>query len=305
MRRLSVLLAAAGLVGGAPGWSLGEMTQTLQLCSVSTFATISAPGADPLFTSENVASQELLPFAEIVASELDDGANQASSHSGLAVQFTESRISTSGDFAGQAHLEGGEFAEAFGGSSYTIRFDVGETTTCSLAGSMEAAGNGRGTALFRITDGEILMYEQASDGGLVSFDRLLEITPGNYELQVSINGYGQALPGGGGSPASGRFDLFLDALAPAEAPLPNAATNRWIAYPNPARDQVVVSMQGTTPAGSGVTILDASGRVVRDLTAFDLGAAWDLRDSRGEEVPSGTYFARADAGSPIRITVLR
>ncbi|MEZ4654953.1 MAG: hypothetical protein R3E12_15540 [Candidatus Eisenbacteria bacterium] len=44
---------------------------------------------------------------------------------------------------------------------------------------------------------------------------------------------------------------------------------------------------------------------MREIVVGGSDLVWDLRDDRGVAVPSGIYFARAAAGPPVRVTVLR
>ncbi|HVP40106.1 MAG TPA: right-handed parallel beta-helix repeat-containing protein [Candidatus Saccharimonadales bacterium] len=76
------------------------------------------------------------------------------------------------------------------------------------------------------------------------------------------------------------------------------------AAPNPASGRVSLALtvsEGDAGGAASVRIYDLSGRLVRSLVAAPLGAGlhpleWDLRDSRGQEVPAGAYFVRARAG---------
>jgi hypothetical protein len=82
---------------------------------------------------------------------------------------------------------------------------------------------------------------------------------------------------------------------------------RLVATPNPFRAGAFVRLAliggggaddrmvaGASPAPE-IALYDASGRRVRDLVLTDGAATWDGRDARGALVPSGVYWARADA----------
>ena len=91
-------------------------------------------------------------------------------------------------------------------------------------------------------------------------------------------------------------------------PEPATSLDNAFVYPNPYR----ASMHGSTltiaglPVETTVRILSADGRLVRVLPedrAINGGREWDLRDSRGERVPSGIYIFRIE--SPSDAAVIR
>ena len=71
--------------------------------------------------------------------------------------------------------------------------------------------------------------------------------------------------------------------------------------PNPARGTVRLSLAAHTAGALSLTILDAAGRRVRDLSrdvpAGPIELAWDLRDDGARHVPPGLYFASVRLGS--------
>ncbi len=76
-------------------------------------------------------------------------------------------------------------------------------------------------------------------------------------------------------------------------------------HPNPVRPGAVLNY--SLPHGSHVNpaIFDPSGRNVRNLVDEDQEVgrhvvAWDVRDRRGRDFPSGVYFARLRAGGATR-----
>lgn len=86
----------------------------------------------------------------------------------------------------------------------------------------------------------------------------------------------------------------------------------WSATPNPARHQTRFGMSWSEYVPFTVTVHDLTGRVLRTLMSDgrdDGGAAWDLKDDRGRQVPPGLYFAqltRATGRNSIqRVVVLR
>lgn len=83
--------------------------------------------------------------------------------------------------------------------------------------------------------------------------------------------------------------------------------------PNPSRGPSTLDLELGRPGRAQITIIDASGRLVRALVEGSLPAgrhqfAWDGRDERGGRVASGVYFVRAGCGDrheTRRLTVLR
>jgi len=71
--------------------------------------------------------------------------------------------------------------------------------------------------------------------------------------------------------------------------------------PNPARDAVRLTLSTPVAGRLSVTIVDAAGRRVRDLSrevaAGPLDLAWDLRDASAHRVAPGIYFASVRIGS--------
>ena len=83
---------------------------------------------------------------------------------------------------------------------------------------------------------------------------------------------------------------------------PATSLDNAFVYPNPYRASVHGPMLtiGGLPVETTVRILSADGRLVRVLQesrSINGGREWDLRDSRGERVPSGIYIFRIDSPS--------
>jgi hypothetical protein len=71
--------------------------------------------------------------------------------------------------------------------------------------------------------------------------------------------------------------------------------------PNPMREAGQIRLDLPHAEDARVSVVDASGRTVRDLAAGPLAAGthafgWDGRDSHGRAMPSGVYFVLARAG---------
>jgi len=99
------------------------------------------------------------------------------------------------------------------------------------------------------------------------------------------------------------FMIHLDRStlgAPDTNPVP--VVSRLVASPNPVRSGTMLSFELTHEVDGSLTILDASGRMVRSLASGPLAAgtqriAWDGRDDSGSRVAAGVYFAKLDAGT--------
>jgi hypothetical protein len=96
--------------------------------------------------------------------------------------------------------------------------------------------------------------------------------------------------------------MLSEAVTAVEVPPLAVASPVLMAAPNPFRRDV--AMRFSLPAATQVetTIYDVSGRRVRELTSGFLSAgehvlAWDGRDSEGQPVRAGIYFARVRAGN--------
>lgn len=83
--------------------------------------------------------------------------------------------------------------------------------------------------------------------------------------------------------------------------------------PNPSRGRVTLSLRLAAAGETGVDVLDAAGRLVRQLHRGPAGTGelrlvWDGRDDGGQAAPAGVYFVRAAAPggtANLRVTVIR
>ncbi len=78
---------------------------------------------------------------------------------------------------------------------------------------------------------------------------------------------------------------------------------------NPSRGAVRFSVWGIPESGSRLTITDASGRVVRVLSAYGVGreacgVTWDRLDATGRAVPPGVYFCRLNLPNSRRLKLV-
>lgn len=106
-----------------------------------------------------------------------------------------------------------------------------------------------------------------------------------------------ALPGNQpyqGQLGTGRFDAlvtFQQTPVAADVNPPLFAATPLRVVPNPSSVGTVVAFERPTEEASAITIIDASGRIVRRLEAST--STWDGLDEGGRSVAAGIYFARA------------
>ena len=107
-----------------------------------------------------------------------------------------------------------------------------------------------------------------------------EYAPTGMHYQLSMSPGGTPVPGDGGIPAA-------TALAGVS--------------PNPFNPKTTIAFDLAATARARVSVYDVRGALVRRLVDADLApgrheVAWDGRDTGDRAVPSGTYFARLEAG---------
>ena len=145
--------------------------------------------------------------------------------------------------------------------------------------------------------------ELSPDGRLYIGDR----TPAAPGVRIYDAWTGAAL---GGPIAVGRppFDLEFVATQPVAGPLARGGAAVFRAYPLPSAGATVLAWHALTPPIGSLRVVDARGRLVRELAWLVLGeqaqAHWDGRDLAGNEVGSGLYYAQAD-GNIARIVLVR
>ena len=108
--------------------------------------------------------------------------------------------------------------------------------------------------------------------------------------------------------------LALDAAAPPLSVADEIRTGASLAlklWPNPARAGSQFALQAKAGEPVTISLLDASGRRVRELRASGVAGStrvrWDGCDALGHRVPAGLYFAAARAGersATLRFVVL-
>ena len=154
------------------------------------------------------------------------------------------------------------------------------------------------------------------DGQSVSefTDRTVELAPGGGLSIGAISGFGEDGDGelyivDRGSTTTGEvYKILPDPAGAPDRPGTGAIEGLKFrsAAPNPARAAVRFELESSRPGPLSVSIVDAAGRVVRELSASvapdgSAGLSWDGRDRTGRDLPAGSYFARA-AQDEMRVT---
>ena len=116
-------------------------------------------------------------------------------------------------------------------------------------------------------------------------------------------------PGSGYVPESNRVTTECESGAVDVPPGDRVSAFAIGAGPSPFREQATIRL--ALPVAGPVTldVLDASGRLVRELVRAQLPAGireipWDGRDARGITAPTGLYFVRASLGDELRTAPL-
>jgi hypothetical protein len=101
---------------------------------------------------------------------------------------------------------------------------------------------------------------------------------------------------------SGYALLAPETITDVDAPRTPTASYLAQNFPNPFNPTTRISFGLSSPGNVSLRIYDAAGRLVRAVTGGSRSAGhyaetWDGRNMRGEEMASGVYFYRLDAGS--------
>jgi PKD repeat protein len=112
--------------------------------------------------------------------------------------------------------------------------------------------------------------------------------------------------GTGYVPGSNVVTTQCETPAPLDVPPGRLPASLELAVgPNPFNGVAAIHFNLPTAATVSVRVLDAAGRLVRDVLRAGLPAggheaAWDGRDARGAVTPPGVYFVRVSAGDELR-----
>lgn len=311
VRRIAERMAILGvltIVGAAT--AIAAVTFTSQHRDVTAFATLDPVDGQTLFCSDNEASDEGGAFERSSGCEVGEPGNRAVASAKQRSTIQPGLFTAEGSFQAFAEIdESAEFAEGFGGTRLFSDFVVDEPTEIRIQGSLQAEGNGTANLVFRLDGGQILFYRSISRSS-EPIDEWYPLSPGPYEVNATIGGFGQALEGGGGESAGGSFSLMVDFMLPAAldaAGSEGALRDLPRITPNPLRGNatIIPAARAGAPHGA-LIILDLAGRSVRRFAHVPAeGVFWDATDDAGRPLPAGVYIIRDPAGGTAKAMVLR
>jgi hypothetical protein len=295
---LAILLAAES--------AEASVTVTSAYREVGTFASLLVEG-DPQGQSQvdQITSDELGPFDETIATQLNEEETFVSSTASLVSELDLDAITMEGVFDSHAGLgPTGIFAEGFGASIAIVHLHVSTPTVVHAAGTLVASGNGSSHVQLR-NDSQTYFLNEGGMNGTFPLLADLSLQPGDYILQVTSGGYGRQFDGQPPSPAAGSFDLILSFGGSTSAATAIASSRADVMVrPNPIRDAAVIELGPSVTRGTVIAVFDLGGRRVRDLGRATTGTiAWDARDDQGTRLPAGVYFVRAGLASARAIVV--
>ena len=291
------------------------VTLVQQTRSVSTFATVDFRSGEDAFSQDLFQSQDPGQFQEVADCQAGVPGDQATAVANQLSYVEPQSLLAEGNFQAEAEIgEMATFAEGFGEARYSPTFSVDEPTQIRLRATLNATGNGRVNLIFRIRDGEILVYRTLFDGS-DSIDETRVLAPGTYDLEAQTSGFGQALPERRGSGLRQLRTVIAvcgsvgrgarSARGASFPPLPWSRRIRFAAKPASS------GPGAPRPAGGdrrdAVMVLDPSGRVVRRFEEVGpSGVVWDTRDDAGRPVAAGMYLIRRTGGASTRaVRVIR
>jgi hypothetical protein len=307
IRGLAIISALAWLLGASPAGA--AVTLTSQFRDVTTFATLDRVNGQDPFCSRTETSDQAGGFDQASACQVGEEGNQAVSSAAQLSYLQPELFLAEGSFQASAEIgDEATFAEGFGGSRLMSDFTVDVATEVRLMTTLRADGNGVVNLVFRVNDGTIYLVRSLRNT-TETIDEVYTLPPGAYELTLTVGGFGQALPGGGGEPASGSFVASLHFPVSAEVgPASSLAQARAFpgVIPNPTRGEArILPVSAATGPAADLEILDLAGRTVRTLRGVPAnGLAWNATDDAGRRLPSGVYVVRDAAGRSSKVTVL-
>ncbi len=303
-----LVLAIASLVATVCS-ARAALTFLSQDRSVITFATVDLVEGDDLFSNDLFEAQNTDVFDGQANCHVGEPGDQATSAAHQLSYLLPGTILAEGSMQGSAEISSAaSFAEAFGGTVFQTVFQVGTPTEVHLQLAMFAGGNGSTNFTLRVQSGTILV-NRTTQQGEDDIDEFLTLQPGNYEVFASSTGYGQALPNGGGQPASGSYSFSMIVTGATAAPVIGSGMNSMapIVAPNPLRHAArILPAAGTVDFAGEIAIVDLGGRVVRRFTDVGAGGVtWDAKDAQGHPVAAGMYLVSGGNGATARAVVVR
>jgi hypothetical protein len=230
---------------------------------------------------------------------LDDEAVYKGDSALVVVPALEDQVAREGQTVPEG---GGVFAGFYG---FPAINDAGQVAfTATLRGTPGGTSDDRALYLWDPQQGRVKLLREgdAIDGRHVLQFTALETR--NFGGHRSLNSQGEVVarvqfvePGG-----DGVYLFRLEPLLAAPPPPPPFLNPLALAVgPNPvARGEVDVRWSAPRGAGASLRVLDATGRLVRELTPGDGATRWALDDARGARVRPGIYVVVMDAAGERR-----
>jgi hypothetical protein len=151
------------------------------------------------------------------------------------------------------------------------------------------------------TNAGILCYDgvnietfPSAPGGIPQWGGLPNSTIKDLEVKEKAGGYELWMS------CLGRGIVVLDIITNPVGIAENTSfktENYLTAYPNPASEKVEIGFNANEAGFVQLSIFDLNGRIVKEITAANLGAGpytteWDLTNESGKRVGAGIYFAK-------------
>lgn len=247
-------------------------------------------------------------FSAVVTADTMVTAAQGSSTSEQTSDHFPGGFAGSGGFTTTTNVTDPDgFADVFGRSNFTGRFDLDTATPYTMTGTLVNGGNGTSAQVYLFGPSGAIVSVQAFAGQTIPVDESGLLAPGTYLVSVNVAGNAQDSPPELFTEASGQWQLSFFLGGATDAPLTSPAEGLRV-FPNPARGSATLSLAGRSGVPALLRVHDAAGRIVRSLDTAAGSAVWDTRDGAGRPVPAGVYFVtvRRDGGLETgRVTVLR
>lgn len=303
MKRMHLAVAAAlSLVSFLP--ALATVTPLSQDRRVGTFASFMPAGGTTISSSDAMDAPGYGSLSEDALCHVGEEGGQVTATAVMTSIVDATGVSASVTSNAIAEISNpDDFAEGIGFSTVIFVFSVDVVTPCRLHGIATTREQGQANILFRVNGGAILLNQNPHDTTL-PIDQLFSLTPGTYRLELHTGGFGQAF-GDENVEAFAQYDLTLS-FPNVAAVEPMAAVNTLRVVPNPMFNQAEIMGAQTPMDSQPLEVIDASGRVVRELQLGPAGSArWDGRGQDGAPLTGGVYFVRGAGSAPTRVVLIR